>query len=75
MLGICTVFKEHMCYTQKKHDTPELLYLNTLLSNLVEHERLLRVAERARQKGDVSRDPKTKQLFGTATATVAILIK
>jgi hypothetical protein len=20
MLGICTGFKEHMCYTQKKHD-------------------------------------------------------
>jgi hypothetical protein len=36
MLGICTVFKEHVCYTQQKHDTPELLYLNTLLSYLVD---------------------------------------
>jgi hypothetical protein len=36
MLGICTVFKDHVCYTQQKHDTPELLYLNTLLSNLVD---------------------------------------
>jgi hypothetical protein len=36
MLGICTVFKEHVCYTQKKHDTQQLLYLNALLSNLVD---------------------------------------
>jgi hypothetical protein len=36
MLGICTVFKEHVCYTQQEHDTPELLYLNTLLSHLVD---------------------------------------
>jgi hypothetical protein len=36
MLGICTVFKEHVCYTQQKHDTRELVYLNTLLSYLVD---------------------------------------
>jgi hypothetical protein len=36
MLGICTNFKEDVCYTQQKHDTRELLYLNTLLSYLVD---------------------------------------
>lgn len=39
MLGICTVFKEDVCYTQSledKHNTKESIYLSTLLSCLVD---------------------------------------
>ena len=36
LLGICTVFKEKLCYTQKSVDTPEAILLSTLLSNLVD---------------------------------------
>jgi hypothetical protein len=37
MLGICTVFKENLCYTQRKINSNEAVYLSTLLSNLVDH--------------------------------------
>ena len=36
MLGICTVFKESLCYTQQRIDSKEVVYLCTLLSNLVD---------------------------------------
>jgi hypothetical protein len=37
MLGICTSFKENLCYTQQRIDSKEAVYLSTLLSNLVDH--------------------------------------
>lgn len=37
MLGICTVFKENLCYTQQRINSKEAVYLSTLLSNLVDH--------------------------------------
>ena len=36
MLGICTNFKENLCYTQQRIDSKEAVYLSTLLSNLVD---------------------------------------
>jgi hypothetical protein len=36
MLGICTNFKERVCYTQKSVNTPEAQYLSQLLSDLVD---------------------------------------
>ena len=37
MLGICTVFKENVCYTQERINSKEAIYLSTLLGNLVDH--------------------------------------
>jgi hypothetical protein len=37
MLGICTVFKEKVCYTQGQINSKEAVALSTLLSNLVDH--------------------------------------
>ncbi|KAE9370844.1 hypothetical protein N431DRAFT_343437 [Stipitochalara longipes BDJ] len=42
MLGICTRFKEDVCYTQSledKHDTKEAVWLSTLLSCLVDQSK------------------------------------
>lgn len=36
MLGVCTVFKDDICYAQGSVDTPESVYLSTLLSSLVD---------------------------------------
>lgn len=36
MLGICTTYKEHVCYTTGSVDTTEAEYLSQLLSNLVD---------------------------------------
>lgn len=36
MLGICTNFKEKVCYTQKSLSTTESIYLSKLLSDLVD---------------------------------------
>jgi hypothetical protein len=37
MLGICTIHKEKVCYTQQRINSNEAIYLSTLLSNLVDH--------------------------------------
>ncbi|KAH9224110.1 RNA dependent RNA polymerase-domain-containing protein [Leptodontidium sp. 2 PMI_412] len=39
LLGICTNFKECVCYTEGKVDTPASRYLSQLLSNLVDQQK------------------------------------
>ncbi|KAH7360168.1 RNA dependent RNA polymerase-domain-containing protein [Rhexocercosporidium sp. MPI-PUGE-AT-0058] len=39
LLGICTTYKEHVCYTQGSIDTPASRYLSQLLSNLVDQQK------------------------------------
>ena len=36
LLGICTVYKENVCYTQGSVNSPEAVFLSTLLSSLVD---------------------------------------
>jgi hypothetical protein len=36
MLGICTVFKENLCYTQQRIASEQAIYLSALVSNLVD---------------------------------------
>lgn len=36
MLGVCTVFKENLCYTKGRINSKEGIYLSTLVSNLVD---------------------------------------
>ena len=37
LLGICTVFKENLCYTQERINSREAIYLSTLLGYLVDY--------------------------------------
>ena len=39
LLGICTNFKEKVCYTQGSVNTPESVFLSTLLSSLVDQSK------------------------------------
>ncbi|KAL2074164.1 hypothetical protein VTL71DRAFT_7942 [Oculimacula yallundae] len=39
LLGICTTFKESVCYTQGRVDSREARYLSQLLSNLVDQQK------------------------------------